>query len=395
MASERKGSIELFKVAGVQVEIDYSWIFIAVLIWWSLSAGYFPRTYPGHAWSSYWIVGAVGTALFFASILGHELSHAALGNRLGENVTRITLFIFGGVAHLTSEPKTAGDEFKIAAIGPLSSVVIAAIFWTIEQTLVGVHAPELWIAMFSYLAFINVALAVFNLLPGFPLDGGRILRAILWHHWGDFRRATAAAADWGNTIAWGMIVLGGLEIFGGELVSGIWMIFIGLFLRGAAHASYQSVVIEQILGRPKVADLMIREPVSIDPDATISDAVDHYFLHYGYTGFPVVKDGRAMGILSLSRVRECPREERGNRHVHDIMVPITAKVTISPSASISDAMHQMAEADAGRLLVLDGERLSGLITRSQIARFVQLKAQLDPTPVPSSNSAPDPASMNP
>jgi len=381
MASERKGSLELFKVAGVQVEIDYSWIVIAMLVWWSLSAGYFPRTYPGHPFASYWIVGALGTVLFFASVLGHELSHAALGNRLGENVSRITLFIFGGMAHLSGEPKTAGDEFKIAAIGPVSSVVIAAIFWAIEQTLNTLHAPSLWIALFSYLAFINVALAVFNLLPGFPLDGGRILRAILWHFWGDFRRATAAAADWGNTIAWGLIALGALEIFGGGLVGGIWMIFIGLFLRGAANASYQSVVIEQMLGRASVADLMIREPVTIDPDASVSDAVDRYFLHYGYTGFPVVKDGRAMGILSLSRVRECPREERANRRVHDIMVPVTAKVTISPSATISDAMHRMAEADAGRLLVLDGERLNGLITRSQVARFVQLKSQLDPSTV--------------
>ena len=197
----------------MQVEIDYSWIVIAILVWWSLSAGYFPRQYPNHAFTSYWIVGAIGTLLFFASVLGHELSHAALGNRLGENVTRITLFIFGGMAHLSSEPKTAGDEFKIAAIGPVSSLVIAAIFWLIEQMLIGMHAPALWVAVFSYLAFINVALAVFNLLPGFPLDGGRILRAILWHFWGDFRRATAAAADWGNTIAWGLIALGALDIF--------------------------------------------------------------------------------------------------------------------------------------------------------------------------------------
>ncbi len=382
MASERKGSIELFKVAGVQVEIDYSWIVIAVLVWWSLSAGYFPRSYPGHALSSYWIVGALGTVLFFASVLGHELSHAALGNRLGENVTRITLFIFGGMAHLSNEPKTAGDEFKIAAIGPVSSVVIAAIFWTIEQTLAQLHAPALWVAVFSYLAFINVALAVFNLLPGFPLDGGRILRAILWHFWGDFRRATAAAADWGNTIAWGMIALGALEIFGGSLVSGIWMIFIGLFLRGAAHASYQSVVVEQMLGRARVADLMIHEPVSIDPDLTVGEAIDRYFLHHGHTGYPVMKDGRAMGLLSLSRVRECSPQDRGNRRVHEIMVPAGAKVTISPRATVSDAMHQMAEADSGRLLVVDGDHFEGLVTRSQIARFVQMKSMLAPSPQP-------------
>jgi Zn-dependent protease/predicted transcriptional regulator len=378
MASARRGSLELFKVAGVQVEIDYSWIIIAVLVWWSLSAGYFPGRYPGHSLAGYWIVGAIGTVLFFASVLGHELSHAALGNRLGENVSRITLFIFGGMAHLSGEPKTAGDEFKIAAIGPVSSVVIAAIFWIIASALAAAHAPALWVAVFSYLAFVNLALAVFNLLPGFPLDGGRILRAILWHFWGNFRRATAAAADWGNTIAWGLIALGALEIFGGGLVGGIWMIFIGLFLRSAANASYQSVVIEQIMTLPRVADLMVRDPITIDPDASVVDAVEHYFLHYGYSGFPVAHDGRAMGLLSLARVRQCPREERATRHVHEIMLPLDAKVTVSPSATISDAMHQMAEADLSRLLVLDGDRLTGLITRSQIGRYVQLKAQLEP-----------------
>jgi Zn-dependent protease/predicted transcriptional regulator len=379
MASERKGSLELFKVAGVQVEVDYSWIVIAVLVCWSLSAGYFPEKYPRHPIASYWIVGALGTVLFFASVLGHELSHAALGNRLGENVSRITLFIFGGMAHLSGEPKTAGDEFKIAGIGPVSSIVIAAIFWLIGRGLLAMHAPALWVALFSYLAFINVALGVFNLLPGFPLDGGRLLRAILWHFWGDFRRATTAAADWGNTIAWGLIALGALQIFGGALVGGIWMIFIGLFLRSAANSSYQSVVIEQILGRARVADLMIREPVTIDPDASVSDAIDQYFLHHGYTGFPVVHDGRAVGILSLARVRECPREDRVNRHVRDFMMPISERLAIAPGATVSDAMHRMAEVEAGRLLVLDGERMLGLITRSQIARFVQLKSQLEPS----------------
>src|SRR5580698_3003068 len=220
MASARKGSIELIKVAGVQVEIDYSWIFIAVLVWWSLSAGYFPRQYPDHSFTSYWTVGAIGTVLFFASVLGHELSHAAVGNRLGENVTRITLFIFGGMAHLSNEPKTAGDEFKISAIGPVSSIVIAAIFWAIEQTLVGLHAPDLWVAVFTYLAFINVALAVFNLLPGFPLDGGRILRAIVWGATKDFSRSTRIAARSGQVVAYGMIALGAVLAVNGYLNHG-------------------------------------------------------------------------------------------------------------------------------------------------------------------------------
>ena len=377
MADGHKGALELFKVAGVQVEIDFSWIIIAFLVLWSLSAGYFPITYPGHATVNYWIVGAVGTILFFASVLGHELSHAAVGNQLGENIDRITLFIFGGMAHLSGEPRTAIDELKIAGVGPASSVVIAAIFWIISKIIAAAGGgATLWVAHFSYLAFINVALAVFNLLPGFPLDGGRLLRALLWYRWGDLRRATARAADWGGGIAWTLMALGALEIFGGGLIGGLWLIFIGLFLRAAASSGYQSLLIEQMLAQTRVRDLMIREPVAIAPELPINDAVERYFLHHGFTGYPVVSDGRALGVLSLSRVRECPPEERATRHVADLMVPLDNKLSISADAPVSAAMHQMADADAGRLLVMDGDRMLGLITRSAIARFVQLKMQL-------------------
>ena len=171
MASNQRGVLELFKVAGVQVEIDYSWLIIFVLILWSLSAGYFPVMYPGHGWLSYWVVGLVATVLFFASVLGHELSHAAMGNRLGENISRITLFIFGGMAHMSGEPKSARDELKIAAVGPLSSLILGVVFWLIAKGVAFSPAPVLWVAMFRYLAFINVALAVFNLVPPLTLGG--------------------------------------------------------------------------------------------------------------------------------------------------------------------------------------------------------------------------------
>ena len=382
MPASRRGVVELFKVAGVQVEVDFSWIIVFVLIYWSLSAGYFPLQYPGHTTGEYWLVGLAATILFFASVLGHELSHAALANWLGEGVDRITLFIFGGMAHLSGEPKSAANELKIAAVGPLSSIVFAAFFWLIGAMIGSAGGPTLWTAVFRYLAFINLALAVFNLLPGFPLDGGRLLRAFLWQRWGNMRRATARAADWGAGIAWALIGLGTLEIFAGGLIGGLWLIFIGLFLRGAATTSYQSVVVEQMLGQIRVADLMIPNPVSLAPDLSVSDAVEKFFLHYGYAGFPVVSDGRALGILSLGQVRDCPPGERASKAVGDVMLPIAPNITIAPDAPISDALHRMAEADVGRLLVMDNRRMIGLITRSAIARFVQLKAQLA-APAPS------------
>lgn len=375
MASGPTKSVELFKVVGVQVEIDYSWLVIFVLVLWSLSAGYFPVVYPGHPTLDYWIVGLVATLLFFASVLIHELSHAAVGNRLGEKIDRITLFIFGGMAHLSGEPKSASDEIKIAGVGPLSSLVIAVVFWLVA---VAIGSPNsLWTAVFRYLAFINVALALFNLLPGFPLDGGRLLRAVLWKRWGDLQRATARAAEWGSGIGWGLIGLGVLEIFGGALVGGLWLIFIGLFLRAAALSGYQGTMVEQALQHIRVGDIMTREPVTLAADLPVAEAVEQYFLRYGYGGFPVVAQGRPIGMVSLSQVRHCSPEQRAEKKIEEIMRPLDEKTEIEPRASAIEAIHRMNEANSSRLIVVDRGQLAGLITRSGVTRFVQMKAQLE------------------
>jgi len=368
--------IKLFKVAGVQVDIDYSWLVVFVLVLWSLSAGYFPQTYPGHQTFKYWIVGFAATVLFFASVLIHELSHAAVGNMLGEKIDRITLFIFGGMAHLSGEPKNANDEVKIAGVGPLTSLVLAFAFWLAAQALALESASSLWTAVFHYLAFINLALALFNLLPGFPLDGGRLLRAVLWKRWGDLHRATAHAADWGRNIAWALMALGALEIFAGALVGGLWLIFIGLFLRAAAAGGYQSTMIEQTLERIRVGDIMTREPVTLAAELSVADAVEGYFLRLGYGGFPVVAGGRVVGMLSLSQVRLCPAEDRARKTVAEIMLPADARIEIEPQASAISAIHKMNQANCRRLVVIDGGKLAGLITLTGVTRFVQIKTEL-------------------
>jgi Zn-dependent protease/CBS domain-containing protein len=376
MATSRSSALELFTVGGITVEIDVSWLVIFFLILWSLSAGYFPVQYPGYSTANYWIVGFVATILFFASVLGHEMCHAAMGNYLGERVSRITLFIFGGMAQLEKEPTNAWDELRIAAVGPISSLIFALIFWLIARAIGMSAALPLWEAVFIYLAFINLALALFNLLPGFPLDGGRLLRAILWQRWGDLRRATARAADWGNTIAWGLIILGAMEIFAGALIGGLWLIFIGLFLRSAASSGYQTMIVDQALAGTRVSDIMIANPITLGPGTTIADAIENYFLRYGYGGFPVAEDEKIEGVISLSQVRHCPPDERASRRVRDLMRPLDESVEISPAATVSDAIHRMTAQDLGRLLVMDQSRLLGLVTRTGIARFVQTKAQL-------------------
>lgn len=375
MASGETKSIELFRVAGVQIEVDYSWLIIFLLVLWSLSAGYFPQEYPGQRTLDYWIVGFVATLLFFASVLLHELSHAAMANRLGENIDRITLFIFGGMARLSGEPKSADNELKIAGVGPLSSLVIALIFWLISSAIGQVGS--LWTAVFRYLAFINVALALFNLLPGFPLDGGRLLRAVLWKRWDDLPRATARAAQWGSGVGWGLIGLGVLEIFGGALVGGLWLLFIGLFLRSAAASGYQGMIVEHALQHVRVSDIMTREPMTLAPELPVGEAIEQYFLRFGYGGFPVVSDGCVLGLLPLSQVRHCKPEERAHKKVQDIMLALEPSLQIGPQASAIDAIHKMNEASSGRLVVVDAGKLVGLITRTGVARIVQTKAQLE------------------
>jgi len=373
----RPNGVDLFKVAGIQIAIDYSWIVIFLLVSCSLSVGYFPHEYPGYGWGAYLVVGVVATLLFFASVVTHELAHSLVANRLGQPVRRITLFIFGGMAHLSREPSNATAEMNIAAVGPLTSLALGAMFWVCERIAAGVGLPLLWAAVFKYLAFINVALALFNLLPGFPLDGGRILRGLLWRRSGDLRAATARAADWGAGIAFGLMALGLVEILGGALIGGLWLIFIGMFLRAAARAGYHGVVVERALGSATVRDLMVSDPVIVPGDRTVSQAIEEHFLRHGFGGFPVGEPGQIEGLVSLAQIKHCPPDQRARLQVREIMRPADAAVKIAATASVSDALRQMVTADSGRLLVTDDGRVIGLITLSGMTRFIQLKTELE------------------
>ena len=373
----RPNGVDLFKIAGIQIAIDYSWIVVFLLVCWSLSAGYFPHEYPGYGWAQYLVVGVVATLLFFASVVTHELAHSLVANRLGQPVRRITLFIFGGMAHLSRQPSNASAEIQISAVGPLTSLALGALFWVCTRIAVGSGLPLLWAAVFKYLAFVNVALALFNLLPGFPLDGGRVLRGLLWRRSGNLRAATARAADWGAGIAFGLMALGLVEILGGALIGGLWLIFIGMFLRGAARAGYHGVVVEQALGGATVRDLMVSDPVIVPGDRTVSQAIEEHFLRHGFGGFPVGEPGQIEGLVSLAQIKHCPADQRAHRQVREVMRPADAAVTIAATASVSDALRQMVTADSARLLVTDGGRVIGLITLSGLTRFIQLKTELE------------------
>ena len=373
----RPKAIKLIKIAGIQVSFDYSWLLVFGLVLFSMSAGYFPRYYPGHDALTYWLAGAIATCFFFASVVIHELAHSLVAVSSGIQISEITLFIFGGVSKITAEPQDPVTELKVAIVGPLSSFALALIFWLAKGFFAGFDLP-LITGIFSYLAWINLALGIFNLIPGFPLDGGRIFRALYWWKTGSLTRATRLAADLGKGFAVALMVLGGVQIFLGDLFGGIWFILIGMFLRGMSQRGYEEVVVRKSLEGVPVREIMTREVVTVQPDMTISQLVHDYFLHYTYGGFPVLADGRVVGVVSIAGVRQVPRQEQDVRKVAEVMEPVSDQLAIAGEVSLAEALSRMTQADQDRLLVMDQDRMIGLITRTTLLRFVQVKRLLEP-----------------
>lgn len=369
--------ISLFRIAGILIRLDFSWFIIFGLVLFALSAGYLPRTFPGQDPQTYWIAGLVATLLFFASVMLHELAHSLVAIRHGIDIPEITLFIFGGVSRLSQEPTDPKTEFKIAVVGPLTSFALAAAFGVLRVVLKGFE-PSLIVVVIGYLTWINLALGIFNLIPGFPLDGGRILRAFLWWKTGSLTRATKVAADFGKGFAMAIMILGALQIFAGALINGLWFIFIGMFLRGMSVQGYEQLVLRKSLEGVHVAEVMVRDVVSVPSDLPIDQLVHDYFLHYAYRGFPVVDNGRVLGVVSVTAVRQLPREDYDNRRVADIMTPLQEDLLIAGDASLAEALMKMSREEQDRLLVLQGDRLVGLVTKTGLLRFVQIKQVLEP-----------------
>lgn len=370
-------SISLFKIAGIRINLDFSWFIIFGLVLFALSAGYLPRAFPGQDTQTYWLAGLVATLLFFASVMLHELAHSLVAIRHGIDIPEITLFIFGGVSRLSEEPADPKTEFQVAVVGPLTSFAIAAAFWGLHAILQG-FSPSLIVVVIGYLMWINLALGIFNLVPGFPLDGGRILRAFLWWKTGSLTRATKVAADFGKGFAVALMILGALQIFAGALINGLWFIFIGMFLRGMSIQGYEELVIRKSLEGVRVEEVMVREVVTVPPNLTISQLIHEYFLPYAYRGFPVVEHDRVLGVVSVAATRQLPREVYDHRLVTDIMTPLQADLVIDRSASLAEALTKMTRKEQDRLLVLQGDRLAGLVTKTGLLRFVQIKQILEP-----------------
>lgn len=365
-----QGGFRLGSVLGFEIRIDYSWFVIFALVLWSFSAGVFPAEFPGLPARTYFLMGVVGTLLFFVSLLAHELSHSLVARSKGIPVEGITLFIFGGVAWTRMESETPGDELVIAGVGPLASLVIAAMFgalaWIGER--VGVPAPVSGVA--AHLGILNLALAVFNLLPGFPLDGGRLFRAIAWKLSDDVTKATRWAANAGKGLGYGLMGLGVLQVFAGAGLGGLWILFIGWFLRGAAGASYAQHVLHNVLEGVTAADVMTPDPETVRGDLTLDRLVEEHFLRRRFQSFPVLDSDRLVGLVTLGQVKEVPREDWARRTVSDLMTDARG-ASVTADTSVSDVLDAMHESDLGRILVTRDGRLAGIISTADITRWIQ------------------------
>lgn len=365
-------AVKLFSISGFDIKLDPSWLIIAGLITWSLSQHYFPSAFPDQAGGVYLMMALVAMICFFASLLLHELAHSVVARRLGVPIGGITLFLFGGVAELEAEPHSAEVEFWVALAGPVMSFVLALGFWFLSWVAsVSGNAPVL-VEILSYLAAINLILALFNLVPAFPLDGGRILRAYLWHRNGDILRATETAARSGAAFAYLLMGFGLLMLFQGAIIPALWQIMIGGFVLMAARSSYQTQVARIVFGTRTVGDLMHKGPITVSPDVTLSEFVNQVMLRYGLSFVPVVEDGVLLGHVDKTMLSGIDRENWANTRVGDVFAGLEDASSVPPDLPARDLMARVTQTGRRKFLVVKDHVLIGVISLSDLIRHLQL-----------------------
>jgi Zn-dependent protease/CBS domain-containing protein len=365
-----RDSFTIGRIAGIQFGVNWSWLVVLALIVWTLYSGIFPETNPGLENGSYVGMAIFAAVLFFLSLLLHEFGHALVARREGMEIDGITLWLFGGVARFKGMFPSAGAEFRIAIAGPLVSLGLGVLFILLAWAL---GSPQEVDGVAAWLGYINLALLVFNLLPALPLDGGRVLRSILWGARGSFEWATHVAASIGRGFGY-LFILGGvaLLIFEG-VFSGAWLAFMGWFLLQAAGAEDHYLAAQQALSGLKVRDLMARDPVTASKDETIGEFMDDVVWNRRYTTYPVVSDSRVVGLLPFRCVASVPRGDWDERRVRDCMIPVASVPVFAPDDELVEAAGELSENDVHRGLVLDAGRLVGLLSITDVARALQLR----------------------
>jgi Zn-dependent protease len=362
-------SLTIGRIAGIRIGVNWSWFVVFGLIAWSLAASIFPETNPGLSETAHVVMALIAAVLFYATLLAHELGHALQARREGMRIEGITLWLFGGVAQFRGPFPSAGAEFRIAIAGPLVSLALGAGLVLVAAF---VPLPEGVEGVTAWLGYINLVLLVFNLLPALPLDGGRVLRSALWYFRRDFVAATRGAAAVAQTIAYGLIGLGLFSLFFVHSVSGVWLAFIGFFLLQAAAAESLDAILRQALAGRRVADLMAVDPVTVDADRRLDSFIDDVVWRARHTTYPVLDDGHPVGLLPFRAVAEVPRSEWSSRTVRDSMVPRDRVPVFKPEGALADAARVLGESELRRGLVVDDERLVGLLSLTDLMRALQV-----------------------
>jgi Zn-dependent protease len=366
-------TVPIGRVLGIPIDLDYSWFLIAALLTWLLAVDYYPVELRGGTSVQYWVMGAVTAILFFGSIVVHELGHSVVALRYKIPVRRITLFIFGGVAQIAAEPPSAAAEFLIAIAGPLTSFALAALFLFLEPVLVSM-SPALAVA--KYLALINGILGLFNLIPGFPLDGGRVFRAIVWGVNRNFRRATLIAANTGRFFGFLFILAGVWLVLKGSVINGLWIAFIGWFLESAAGSQVQQQLVQGLLVGHKVSEVMGNACTHVSGDTSLQKLVDQEVLSHGRRCFLVDRGNRAVGMLTLHNVKEIPRPLWTTTTAAQAMIPLEKLSSIDPSAELWTALEKMGRDGINQMPVMLGNDLVGMLSRGDIVNYLHTLQQV-------------------
>jgi len=368
------GSFRIGKIAGIDIDINVSWIIVLVLLTVSLATGWFPQLYAGWSVATYWVVGLISALLLFVSVLLHELAHSLVARRRGLPVKNITLFIFGGVSNIEQEPKSPGVEFQMAVVGPLTSLLIGAVCFLLLLPLRGTRSPLEGILF--YLAVTNVLLGIFNLIPGFPLDGGRVLRSIVWKITGSLTTATRVASISGQVIAYLFILWGIWQLFSGDILNGIWTGFIGWFLLSASQSANTQVMVQSALRGVTAGEVMNPTPQAVPANISLQQLIDDYFLPHGLRCALVMQGDRLAGLITLSDIRHVPREQWGYIPAGQAMVPVERLHVVSPQQSLNDVLPLMAGRDVNQLPVVQNGIPVGIVSRDAIMRYLEVRRSL-------------------
>lgn len=365
-------SWKVARVAGIDVRVDSSWLLIALFVGYSFFAR-FELLYEELPGGQAVVLATVAAAVFFLSVLLHEFAHSLVAQARGIPVKGITLFLFGGVTEARLESRSAREEFVVAVVGPVTSVAVGALLWGVANVAGSTDDPVP--GTIAYLAWVNLTLAVFNMLPGLPLDGGRVLRSAIWGATGDMARATRVAARVGQFLGYAMIAAGVYSLLLGA--GGLWVAFIGWFLAQSAQASYTQLRLSRLLRGVTAADVMSRALVCIPGDLGLDEAIDRYFLRYDHSAFPVVDEGRTIGLLTMRAVRRVPAEDRGRRTVRDTMSALDDTTSVPPDCPLERVVEIFGESEGARVLVRQDGAVVGIVSPSDVARWVQRSEELD------------------